>query len=153
LTAEPLPTPTLIPGVTATPTPDTTIVLVEPQTPAALDGDWHVIKDGETQWYTFQYRGGGLPIHVWMDVEPDQGAVFNILDQETAQSILNGVAPQVVNAVGRGMANPVEPGYLLWQADFPEADLYYVMVQYKGPGDVVYAIHAAGPGLSRPVPQ
>jgi len=153
LTAEPLPTPTLIPGVTATPTPDTAIVLVQPQTPGALDGDWHVLKDGETQWYTFQYRGGGLPIHVWMDVDPDQGAVFNILDQETAQSILAGVAPQVVNAVGRGMANPVEPGYLLWQADFPEADLYYVMVQYKGPGDVVYAIHAAGPGLSRPVPQ
>jgi len=152
LTAEPLPTPTLIPGVTATPTPDTTIVLVQPPTPAALDGDWHVIKDGETHWYTFQYRGGGLPVHVWMDVDPDQGAIFNILDQETAQAILAGVAPNVVNAVGRGMPNPVEPGYLLWQSDFPEADVYYVMVQYEGPGDVVYAIHAAGPGLSRPVP-
>jgi len=152
LSAEPLPTPTMIPGVTATPTPDTTIVVVQAPAPAALDGDWHVIKEGETQWYTFQYRGGGLPVHVWMDVEPDQGVVFNILDQETAQSILAGVAPQVVNAVGRGMANPVEPGYLLWQADFPEADIYYVMVQYKGPGDVVYAVHAAGPGLSRPVP-
>jgi len=153
LTAEPLPSPTPIPGVTATPTPDTTIVLVQQPTPAALDGDWHVIKEGETQWYTFQYRGGGLPVHVWMDVDPDQGAIFNILDQETAKAILAGVAPKVVNAVGRGMPNPVEPGYLLWQADFPEADTYYVMVQYKGPGDVVYAIHAAGPGLSRPVPR
>jgi hypothetical protein len=153
LTPEPLPTPTLIPGVTATPTPDTAIIVVQPATPEPLDGDWKVIHEGETQWYTFQYRGGGLSVHVWMDVEPDQGAIFNILDRQTAEAVLAGVAPNVVNAVGRGTANPVEPGYLFWRADFPEADIYYVMVQYKGPGDVVYAIHAAGPGLSRPVPQ
>jgi uncharacterized protein YraI len=153
LTAEPLPTPTAIPGVVVTATPSTAVVVVGQPTPQPLDDDWHVIKQGETQWYTFQYRGGNLPVHVWMDVEPDQGAIFNILDQETAKAILAGVAPQVVNAVGRGMPNPVEPGYLLWQSDFPEADTYYVMVQYKGPGNVVYAIHVAGPGLSRPVPQ
>jgi hypothetical protein len=88
-----------------------------------------------------------------MDMEPDKGAVFNILNQETALAILTGVAPNVVNAIGRGTANPVEPGYMFWRAEFPEADLYYVMVQHEGLGDVVYAIHAAGPGLSRPVPQ
>jgi len=154
LTAEPPPAPTPLPGVTATPTPDTTIVLVQQPTPEALDGDWRVISDGETHWYTFQYRGGELPVHVWMDVEPDKGAVFNILDQETALSVLAGVAPNVVNAIGRGTSNPVEPGYLFWRADFPEADIFYVMVQHEGqPGDVVYSIHAAGPGLSRPVPQ
>jgi hypothetical protein len=153
LTPEPLPTPTPLPGVTATPTPSTAIVVVPAPTPEALDGDWKVISEGETHWYTFQYRGGGLPVHVWMDVEPDQGAVFNILSQETALSILAGVAPTVVNAIGRGTANPVEPGYLFWRADFPEADIFYVMVQHQGPGDVVYSIHAAGPGLSRPVPQ
>ena len=153
LTAEPPPAPTPLPGVTATPTPDTTIVLVQQPTPEALDGDWRVIGDGETDWYTFQYRGGELPVHVWMDVEPDKGAVFNILDQETALSVLAGVAPNVVNAIGRGTSNPVEPGYLFWRADFPEADIFYVMVQHEGPGEFVYSIHAAGPGLSRPVPQ
>lgn len=153
LAVEPPPTPTPLPGVTATPTPDTTIILVQQPTPEALDGDWRVISEGETHWYTFQYRGGGLPVHVWMDVEPDKGAVFNILDQKTALSVLAGVAPNVVNAIGRGTANPVEPGYLFWRADFPEADIFYVMVQHEGPGDVVYSIHAAGPGLSRPVPQ
>lgn len=153
LTPEPLPTPTPLPGVTATPTPSTAIVVVAAPTPEALDGSWKVIREGETHWYTFQYRGGGLPVHVWMDVEPDQGAVFNILNQDTALSILAGVAPTVVNAIGRGTANPVEPGYLFWRADFPEADILYVMVQHEGPGDVVYSIHAAGPGLGRPVIQ
>lgn len=104
------PTPTPLPGVTATPTPDTAIVVVQAPTPEALDGDWKVISEGETHWYTFQYRGGGLPVHVWMDVEPDKGAVFNILNQETALAILTGVAPNVVNAIGRGTANPVVPG-------------------------------------------
>lgn len=153
ITPEPLPTPTPIPGVTATPTPNTAIVVVQAPVPEALDGDWKVISEGETHWYTFYYRGGGLPVHVWMDVEPDKGAIFNILSEETALSILAGVAPNVVNAIGRGTANPVEPGYMFWRADFPEADIFYVMVQHEGPGEVVYAIHAAGPGLSRPVPQ
>ena len=153
ITAEPLPTPTPLPGVTATATPDTEVVVVQPPTPEALDGDWKVIREGETHWYTFQYRGGGLPVHVWMDVEPDKGAIFNILNRQTAQSILAGVAPNVVNAIGRGTSNPVEPGYSFWRADFPEADVFYVMVQWTGPGEVVYAIHAAGPGLSRPVLQ
>jgi hypothetical protein len=153
ITPEPLPSPTPIPGVTATPTPNTAVVVVQAPVPEALDGDWKVIREGETHWYTFQYRGGGLPVHVWMDLEPDRGAVFNILNEETALSILAGVAPNVVNALGRGTANPVEPGYLFWHADFPEADIFYVMVQHEGPGDVVYAIHAAGPGISRPVPQ
>jgi hypothetical protein len=152
LTPEPPPTPTPIPGVTATPTPRTEVVVVQAPTPEALDGDWKVIKEGETHWYTFSYRGGGLPVHVWMDVEPDKGAVFNILNRETALAVLAGVAPNVVNAIGRGTANPVEPGYVFWRADFPEADIFYVMVQHEGPGDVVYAIHVAGPGLSRPVP-
>lgn len=153
LTPEPLPAPTLLPGITATPTPDTTIVVVQAATPEPLDGNWRVIREGETHWYTFQYRGGGLPVHVWMDVEPDQGAIFNILNQETALSILQGSAPNVVNAIGRGTSNPVEPGYVFWRADFPEADIFYVMVQHRGPGNVVYAIHVAGPGVSRPVPQ
>lgn len=153
LTPEPLPAPTLLPGVTATPTPDTTIVVMQAATPEPLDGNWRVIREGETHWYTFQYRGGGLPVHVWMDVEPDQGAIFNILNQQTALSILEGNAPNVVNAIGRSTANPVEPGYVFWRADFPEADIFYVMVQHRGPGNVVYAIHVAGPGVSRPVPQ
>lgn len=153
VTVEAPPTSTPLPGVTATPTPNTAIVVVQAPSPEALDGDWKVIREGETHWYTFQYRGGGLPVHVWMDVEPDKGAIFNILNQETALSVLAGVAPNVVNAVGRGTANPVEPGYMFWRADFPEADIYYVMVQHEGPGDVVYSIHVAGPGLSRPVPQ
>jgi SH3-like domain-containing protein len=153
ITAEPLPTSTPLPGVTATPTPDTQVVVVAPPTPEALDGDWRMISEGETHWYTFQYRGGGLPVHVWMDVEPDKGAIFNILDRQTAQAVLAGFAPNVVNAIGRGTSNPVEPGYSFWRAEFPEADVLYVMVQWEGPGDVFYAIHAAGPGLSRPVPQ
>jgi hypothetical protein len=155
LTPEPLPTPTPIPGFTPVPpsTPGPTIIVVDANEPKALDGGWQVLREGETHWYTFQYRGGQLPVHVWMDVEPNGGAVFNILDRQTALAILAGVAPTVVNAIGRGTANPVEPGYSFWLASFPEADIFYVMVQHQGPGNVLYSIHAAGPGLGRPVLQ
>lgn len=155
LTPDPLPTPTLIPGLTQVPptSGDPTVVVIETQEPRALDGSWQLLREGETHWYTFQYRGGQLPVHVWMDVEPHQGAVFNILDRQTALAVLAGVAPNVVNAIGRGTSNPVEPGYLFWRADFPEADVLYVMVQHTGPGNVYYSIHAAGPGLGRPVPE
>ncbi|MCC6458751.1 MAG: SH3 domain-containing protein [Caldilineaceae bacterium] len=155
LTPEPLPTPTPIPGFTPVPpsTPGPTIIVVDANEPKALDGDWQVLREGETHWYTFQYRGGNLPVHVWMDMEPNGGAVFNILNRETALAVLAGVAPTVVNAIGRGTANPVEPGYSFWLASFPEADIFYVMVQHQGPGNVLYSIHAAGPGLGRPVLQ
>jgi hypothetical protein len=155
LTPEPLPTPTPIAGFTPVPasTPGPTIIVVDANEPKPLDGNWQVLREGETHWYTFQYRGGQLPVHVWMDVEPSGGAVFNILDRQTALAILAGVAPTVVNAIGRGTTNPVEPGYSFWLADFPEADVFYVMVQHQGPGNVLYSISAAGPGLGRPVLQ
>jgi hypothetical protein len=153
LTPEPPPTPTPIPGVTATPTPSTAIVVVEAPAPESLDANWHVLREGETHWYKFQYRGGGLPVHVWMDVEPADGAIFNILNEETALTILAGVAPTVVNAIGRGTVNPVEPGYVFWRADFPEADTLYVMVQHEGTSDAIYSINAGGPGLGRTIVQ
>lgn len=149
ITPEAPPTPTPIPGITATPTPNTAIIIVEAPVPQSLDENWHLLREGETDWYKFQYRGGGLPVHVWMDVEPGNGAIFNILNEETALSILAGVAPTVVNAIGRGTVNPVEPGYVFWRADFPEADTLYVMVQHEGATDTIYSINAGGPGLGR----
>ena len=125
--------------------------MVEAPVPESLDDDWHVLREGETHWYKFQYRGGGLPVHVWMDVEPANGAIFNILNEETALTILAGVAPTVVNAIGRGTVNPMEPGYVFWRADFPEADTLYVMVQHEGTADTIYSIEAGGPGLGRTI--
>jgi hypothetical protein len=88
-----------------------------------------------------------------MDIEPGNGAIFNILNEATALTILAGVAPTVVNAIGRGTVNPVEPGYVFWRADFPEADTLYVMVQHLGTGDTIYSIDAGGPGLGRSIIQ
>ena len=87
-----------------------------------------------------------------MDVEPADGAGFRILDEENAQAVMAGSAPDDVENIGRGTANPAEGGYLFWRGVFEEAGTFYVMVEQNVEGDVFYSIHAAGPGLSRPAP-
>ena len=150
-------TPPLSPTVTAG-EGATTTVPSETGTPTveavqqALDDDWQLLSGGETHWYTFQHQGGSLPVHVWMDVEPADGAGFRILDEENAQAVMAGSAPDDVENIGRGTVNPAEGGYLFWRGVFEEAGTFYVMVEQNVEGDVFYSIHAAGPGLSRPAP-
>jgi hypothetical protein len=105
----------------------------------------------EVDWYTFQYRGGELPLTVWMDVEPFGDAEFTIVDAESAQGIMAGTALTPTTTIGSGLANPIQPGYLYWQAEFEEADTYFVMVEPsdEAAGDVLYAIYALGPGVGR----
>jgi SH3-like domain-containing protein len=117
----------------------------------ALDDEWLVLSPGETHWYTFQYRGNSLPITVWMDAEPIQGAAFNVVSEDTAFALMNGTAPTPFNTIGSGRANPVEPGYLFWRDDFPEADTFYVMAQNTGQADILYSLSALGPGVSRSI--
>ena len=53
--------------------------------------------------------------------------------------------------VGRGTVNPIEQGYLFWQASFEEADTYYIMVENRGTDDTLYSIHTLGPGVGRTI--
>lgn len=158
-------TPDVLPPVTVTETTTTTETTTAPAPVAAtptvtateLGGAWQVLSEGEIAWYTFQYRGGDLPLTLWMDVEPFNEAQFTVVNAETAQAMMAGTIDSPATIIGRGRSNPVEPGYLYWQADFAEADVYYVMVEADDTvdGDVFYAIYALGPGVGRviePVP-
>jgi uncharacterized protein YraI len=150
--------PAIQTGVAATTTvtataviaPGTVITAAEP-----LEDEWLVLSPGEVQWFAFQYRGNSLPVTVWMDAEPVQGAAFNVVSADTAFALINGTSPTPFNTLGSGRSNPVEPGYLFWRGDFPEADTFYVMAQNTGQADILYSIHALGPGVGRsilPVP-
>lgn len=152
----PEPLPAAAAGVAAVATTSTVtttapITTTAALTPTALGDDWQTLSAGETDWYTFQYRGGDLPLTIWMDLEPSDDAVFTIVDAETAQAIMAGTPPTPLTVVGSGRANPVQPGYLYWQAEFPEADTFYIMVEPAddATGDVLYSIEALGPGVGR----
>jgi hypothetical protein len=155
--------PTLLPaateGVTTTAaitptaavTAAATITTTAVTTATELEEGWQVLPEGETDWYAFQYRGGELPLTIWMDLEPFDGAQFTVVGAEAAQALMAGTAPTPFNTVGRGQANPVEPGYLFWRADFPEADTFFVMVENTGTGDTLYSLDALGPGVARAI--
>lgn len=144
-------------GATVTVTATETVTPSAPITPATtitateLGGSWKVLAADEVAWYSFQYRGGELPLTLWMDLEPFADATFVVLNAATAQAMMAGTTTVPATVIGRGRANPVEPGYLYWQADFAEADTYYVMVQATddAAGDVLYSINALGPGVGR----
>jgi hypothetical protein len=104
-------------------------------------------------WYSFQYRGGQLPLTIWMDMEPVAGASFTVVDAETATGIMAGTLAEPETEVGQGRSNPVEPGYLFWQAEFVEADTFYVMVEATAAteDEVFYSLNALGPGVARVV--
>jgi uncharacterized protein YraI len=116
----------------------------------ALDANWRLLRPGENHWYTFQVRGGQLPVHLWMDVEPSNGAAFSVFNESDAQAIMAGANRADFAAVGSGTADPA--GYLFWPGVFAEAGTFYVLVEPSAQGDVHYSIYAAGSGLARPAP-
>lgn len=133
-------------------TPTAPITATAGITPTELGEGWQVLSASDMDWYTFQYRGGDLPLTIWMDVEPFGDASFTVVNEETAMAIMAGSSP-TLNAVGQGRSNPTEPGYLYWQGEFDEADTFYVMVMpaASADGDVLYSINALGPGVGRAI--
>jgi len=161
--------PSALPGAAATIAATLTATATAPVTATAsvtttnavsvteLGDNWQTISTGDTDWFSFQYRGGNLPLTVWMDLEPFNQAQFTVVSAETFAAIMNGTSTTPVPVVGSGLTNPVQPGYLYWQASFPEADTYYIMVAptAAADGNVFYSISALGPGVARgiePVP-
>lgn len=138
-------------------TTDTAVIATTPVTATAtvstteLGEGWQVLSAGDVDWYTFQYRGGDLPLTIWMDMEPFGDAEFTVLNADVAQQIMAGTLTTPTTVIGRGRANPVEPGYIFWQAEFPEADTFYVMVEPldSAAGDALYSINVLGPGVGR----
>jgi len=142
---------TLTTTETAPVTATTTVTTSNVVSTTELGDNWRTISLGETDWYSFQYRGGNLPLTLWMDFDPFNQAQFTVVSAETFATLMNGTATTPIPVVGSGLTNPVQPGYLYWQANFPEADTYYIMVTptAAAEGDVLYSINALGPGVAR----
>jgi uncharacterized protein YgiM (DUF1202 family) len=125
-------------------------------TTTELAAGWRILAPGERAWYTFQYRGGELPLTIWMDMEPFESAEFTVMDAESAQAMMAD-ENATVTPIGNGRPNPLEAGYLFWQAEFDEADTFYVMVEADDQitvgttDEVLYSIYALGPGVGRVV--
>ncbi len=157
--AAPSPTPDPNAPPDATPAPDETPIpgddesLDEPEADESLSGNWRVLPAGEAAWYTFQHNGGDLPVHIWMDIQPTDGASFAIYDRASAEAIMAGGNPDEFAAIGQGTPNPTEPGYLFWRGTFEEAGEFFVLVSQNTDSDIRYSIYAAGPGLARSMPQ
>ena len=132
-----------IAGITATPTTTATTPLTatagvtptDALTTTDLGETWQILSDGETAWYTLQYRGGDLPLTIWMDLEPIDGAQFTVVSAETAEAMMADTPPDPLPVLGSGLSNPVQPGYLYWQSELPEADTIYIMVEPTGSAD------------------
>jgi hypothetical protein len=129
--------------------PGDQIPLVDPPVAEALGENWRTLQETESHWYTFRHRGNQLPVHIWMDIEPNEGAGFHVFNEDQAQAVMAGANPLDVNAVGRGTTNPIEPGYLFWRGTFENEGIYYVLVEHGWTGEVSYTLYAAGSGLGR----
>lgn len=123
--------------------------LIDPPVAEALSENWQTLQEDESHWYTFRHRGDQLPVHIWMDVDPNEGAGFRIFGEEEAMAVMEGANPNEVDDVGRGARNEVEPGQLFWRGTFENAGTYYVFIEHGWEGEVSYAIYAAGPGLGQ----
>lgn len=113
----------------------------------ALNQNWRILREGEADWYILYHRGGEFPVHVWMDVEPNEGAGFYVFRAEDAEAIMSGANYLDFDAVGAGTPNEFEPGYLFWRGVIPHSGTFYVMVDHGWEGDVGYALYAGGPGF------
>jgi hypothetical protein len=121
--------------------------LEDPPVAQELEANWVTMGETETHWYTFWHEGAGTEVHIWMDVEPNEGAGFRIYDEENAEAIMAGANPNDINEIGRGTRNEEEPGHLFWRGVFEETGPFYVMIEHGWQGDIQYAIYATGPGM------
>lgn len=118
-----------------------------PMVNEALSDNWRTLSVGETHWYYFDHAGDSLPIQIWMDSDPNEGAGFAVYSQRDAEAIMAGANPDDFSAIGHGTPNEVEPGYLFWRGDMAESERFYVMIEHGHAEDVPYTIFSAGPTL------
>ena len=111
------------------------------------DGDWHPLTPGERLWYGFQYAGDGSQISIRLDVEPDDGATFEVW---TPNGIRRWGLGLEADPVGRGGTDPAAPGALVWSGNFNDGGTYYVVVEHAGnPGWTnYYQLTVSGDGVT-----
>jgi hypothetical protein len=122
--------------------------LADPPVEQALGRNWHTLRPGQIQWYTFDHPGDETAVQIWLDSEPNDGAGFRVFKEGDAQAVMAGAFPDDIEAIGRGTPNPNEAGDLFWRGDFTEHGRFYVMVENGGTRDINYSIFGAGPSIA-----
>lgn len=107
------------------------------------DNQWTALAAGQPAWYAFNYAGDGSQIVVRMGVEASNPAAFEVW---TPDQLAQWARGDSVSPVGRGAANELFGGDLIWTGNFDTQGTYYVLVTAASP--TTYALQINGAGVS-----
>ena len=132
---------------------------------AGPDDGWEMLPVGQANWYEFTYLGHydfeegkdgeeraifeGTPVEVWLDAEPDGGAVFRVVTEEEVQA---WVAGEDLESCGCGTENEHGPGDLNWAGNFARPGTYYVVVEHRGAEPTQFKLSISGEEIEVPQP-
>ena len=110
-------------------------------------GEWQALNAGDSTWYAFEYAGDGSQIEVRLEVEPAEGAAFQVWTPGEIERWRLGLE---ANPIGRGSIDPSAAKVLTWSGNFSEVGTYYVVVEHAGnqPGTSYYLLTISGDGVS-----
>ena len=101
------------------------------------DGKWAPLGVGQKVWYVFQGYGSDFRATVQMSVAPGGSAGFSIWTAEEVAQWQQGLGAE---PVGRGSANSLYGGDLVWTGSFNLTGAYYVLVEQMGDAPSNYAL-------------
>jgi hypothetical protein len=107
-------------------------------------GNYNVLSDQAME-FDFRYQGGNQPVNVMVGARPPGSVGFSVYTDQ--QWTLYGAGEWSVVPIGKGTANPVEPGTLFWQGSSPSAGLYHVQV-FRLAEPASFWIALTGPGAA-----
>jgi len=140
------------PGVTQR-TPGAATTLAKPATAGlpggkqrALTGagNFNIISDQPME-FDFHYLGGNALVKVMVEAKPAGSVAFNVYTENQWALLAGG--DLTVEPIGRGTANPHEPGSLFWQGASQSSGLYHIQVaRVSRPASFWIAL--SGPGAN-----
>jgi hypothetical protein len=130
------------PTIRVAPTPTRDIASAQRALTGA--GSFNVLTDDPME-FDFRYRGGNQLVKVMVEAKPADSVVFNVYTDDQWNLLAGGVLS--VQPIGRGTANPHEPGSLFWQGASQMPGLYHIQVaRVSRPAS--FWITLAGPGAN-----
>ena len=114
-----------------------------PDDALTADNQWTALAADQPVWYAFNYAGDGSQIVVRMGVDASNPASFEVW---TPDQLVQWARGDSVSPVGRGAANDLFGGDLIWSGNFDTAGTYYVLVTTASP--TTYALQISGDGVS-----
>jgi Tol biopolymer transport system component len=108
---------------------------------------WQPLNAGDSYWYAFEYGGDGSQIEVRLEVEPAEGAAFQVWTPGEIERWRLGLE---ANPIGRGSVDPSTAKVFVWSGSFNDVGTYYVVVEHAGnqPGTSYYLLSIDGEGVS-----